>query len=226
MLKYILFFLFPVFLFGQSSRIAVLESDSILVASRWYTFLKEDIQAFADVVEDSILDVEMEKHRFRCKELMEEYERYSCSYGSYQKEMEEELQERNDNIKHLANAAERFLAIYENDILELWKEELTLVIDSLAVVWRYDFVLNREAMVFLPSENTKEQVRFKQAILKALNERIGKKDWKIKTQMLQKKCLDNIQKEIYVHPLDVQKELLKLDVFRKIALWMHGAKLT
>lgn len=230
-LQCIVLLLFPIFLFGQTPRIAVLESDSILVQSQWYALLKVEAQTLADFVQDSILKVEVEKYTLRYTELMDEYERYSCTGYSpkREKEMEQELQERQESLEHLAKVADEVLFTYENGLLEFWKQELLIVVDSLATIWKYDFVLPKEMLVFLSPENAKEQALFEQAVLKVLNQRIGemdKKDWQIKSKAFQKECLEKIQKEIYVLPIDVQKELSKLDVFRIIALCMHGAKLT
>ncbi|MBL4651002.1 MAG: hypothetical protein JKY03_14825 [Aureispira sp.] len=227
-LNYLILFLFPVFSFGQTPRIAFLESDSILVQSNWYALLVEDIQAFGNFVRDSILEVETEKHTLRYRELMDEVLRYSCwDYDSkHEKEIEQEMQGRQENLKHLAKTADEFLSAYEDSLLLLWKEELLVVVDSLAVVWKYDFVLAKEAMVFLSVDNTKEQAMFEQAIIKVLNQKPSIKKWAPKIEALKKESLKNIRAAIYLFPVDVRKALSKLDVFRKVALWMHGAKLT
>jgi hypothetical protein len=225
-LNYLLLLLFPVFSFGQIPRITFLESDSILVQSQWYALLEEDIQALNSFVKDSILEVEMEKHTLRYEELVEEFQHYCGHNRSYEMEIEQELKDRQENLKYLAKTADEFLSAYEDSLLVLWKEELLLVVDSLAVVWKYDFVLSKQAMVFLTIDNTKEQALFEQAIIKVLNQKPSIKKWEPKIELLQKECLKSIRAGIYVHPVDVQKELSKLDVFRKVALWMHGARLT
>jgi hypothetical protein len=227
-INYLLFLLFPVFSFGQMPRIAFLESDSILVQSDWYLLLEEEVQALNTFVKDSILEVEMEKHRLRYEELVAKYLRISCAgYDPhYEREMEQELEDRQENLKYLALTADEFLSAYEDSLLLLWKDELVLVVDSLAVVWKYDFVLKKEAMAFLFIDNTKEQALFEQAIIRVLNQKPSIKKWMPKMEVLQKESLKNIRAKIYIFPADVVKALSKLDVFRRVALWMHGAKLT
>lgn len=224
----LLLLLFPLLSLGQMPRIAFLESDSILVQSDWYPLLEEEVQALGNFIQDSILEVEMEKHRLRYEELLAKYLRISCAgYDPhYEREMEQELEDRQENLKYLALTADEFLSAYEDSLLLLWKDELVLVVDSLAVVWQYDFVLRKEAMAFLSIDNTKEQALFEQAIIKVLNQKPSIKKWGPKIAVLQKKTLKNIRAAIYIFPADVVKALSKLDVFRRVALWMHGAKLT
>lgn len=225
--KYLLLLLFPLFSVGQSPRIAFLESDSILVQSDWYPLLEEDIQALGNFIQDSILEVEMGKHTLRYNELLESLQRSCGHYDSnYEMDIDQEMKDRQENLKHLGETADEFLSAYEDSLLLLWKEELLLVVDSLAVVWKYDFVLKKEAMVFLSIDKTEEQILFEEAIIKALNQRPSIKKWKPEIEVLQKECLKNIRAAIDIFPVDVRKALSKLDVFRKVALWMHGAKLT
>jgi hypothetical protein len=227
-LNYLLFLLFPICSFGQNLRITYLESDSVLLHSKWYTLLKEDVEGLANWARDSILDLESKKHTARYEELMKAYERYSCTgYDSKrEKEMVEEMEDRQVHLKSFAESAEALLLSYEDSLLVLWKEELLIVVDSLALDWNYDFVLKKEALAFLPIETARVQILFEEAVVKGLNQRIDKNKWEIKRAELQKKCTESIQKGMYVIPVNVQKELSKLDVFRKVALWMHGAKLT
>jgi hypothetical protein len=225
-LKFLFFLFLPIYLFAQAPRIVVLESDSILVQSKWYALLKDDIQVFTNLVKDSIIEVENEKYRLRKEELWEEYKQYYCAGYKDEKEMEQELKDRSENIKALYITAEKHILVYENNLLGLWKEELLVVVDSFAVDWKYDFVLPKQALIYSSPDYVKEQALFEEAILKSLNQGIDEKDWETKTQVVQKECLENIRKAIRIHPVDVQKALSKLDVFRMIALWMHGAKLT
>lgn len=226
-LNYLFLLLFPLFSVGQTPRIAFLESDSILVQSDWYALLEEDVQALGNFIQDSILEVEMEKHTLRYNEFLESLQGHCGHHGSnYEMDIDQEMKDRQENLKHLAKTADEFLSAYEDSLLLLWKEELLLVVDSLAVVWKYDFVLAKEAMVFLSVDNTKEQILFEQAIIKALNQKTSIKKWAPKIEALKKEGLKNIRAAIYIFPVDVRKALSKLDVFRRVALWMHGAKLT
>lgn len=225
-LNCLLLLLFPVFSFGQTPRIAFVESDSILAKSQWYALLKEDVEVLTSFVKDSIIELEVERHTLRYKEITESPQ-YYCGYSiRAQMEIEQEMEDRQESLQRLAKTAERRLSTYEDSVLTFWEEELVLVIDSLAVVWQYDLVLRKTAMVFLDSDNTKEQKLFEEAIIKVLNRRGDKINWSVKIAKLQKECLENIRKAIYVHPVDVEKVLSEKDVFRKVALWMHGAKLT
>jgi len=224
----LLLLLFPLFSLGQMPRIAFLEPDSLLVQSDWYALLKEDIQALNTLVKDSILEVEIKKHTLRYEELMEEHLRYSCAgYNpKHEKAMEQEGQDLQENLKYLAKTADKFLSAYEDRLLLFWKEELLVVVDSLAVVWKYDFVLAKQTMLFLSTDDTKEQTLFEEAILTALNQRFRLQERPFNTKELQKECLKNIRAAIFIFPIDAQKALSKLDVFRRVALWMHGARLT
>lgn len=225
-LNCLFFLLFPIFSFGQAPRIAFVESDSILAKSQWYALLKEDVEVLTSFVKDSIIEREVERHTLRYKEITESPQ-YYCGYSiRAQMEIEQEMQNRQESLQRLAETAEELLSAYQDSLLTLWEEELILVVDSLAVVWQYDFVLRKSAMVFLDSDYTKAQSLFEEAIIKALNQKVDKVDWGVKTQKAQKECLKNIRKAIYVHPVDVEKVLSEKDVFRRVALWMHGAKLT
>lgn len=225
-LNCLFFLLFPLFSFGQAPRIAFIESDSILAKSQWHVLLKEDINGLASFFKDSIIELEVERYTLRYKEITESPQ-YYCGYSvRAQMEIEQEMQDRQESLQRLAETAEELLLAYEDSLLILWEEELVLVVDSLAVVWEYDLVLRKTAMVFLDSDYTKAQSLFEEAIIKALNQKVDQVDWGIKTQKAQKECLKNIRKAIYVHSVDVKKVLSEKDVFRRVALWMHGAKLT
>lgn len=227
-LNYLFLLLFPVLSFGQTPRIAFLASDSILLKSEWYALLKEDVEVLTNFVKDSIVELEQERHTLRYEELMKAYERYSCAgYDPRrEREMVQEMEDRQKSLRYLAETAEALILVYEDSLLVLWKEELLIVVDSLAMDWGYDLVLEKEALLFLPIDTIGAQILFEEAVVKGLNQRVDKKQWDRKRAGVQKKCIKSIQKGIYVIPVNVKKELSKLDVFRKVALWMHGAKLT
>lgn len=225
-LNYLFLLLFPILSFGQSPRIAFLASDSILLKSEWYALLKEDVEVLTSFVKDSIVELEQERYRLRYEELLNAYT-HSCGHGRrYEMEIEQEIQDRQESLQALAETAEEFIIAYEDSLLVLWEEELIFITDSLMFLWKYDLVLRKEVMVFLDKESAKEQGLFEEAIIKKLNQKIDKVAWATKTKTIQEECIKNIQQLIYVHPVDVKKKLSKLDVFRRVALWMHGAKLT